>query len=102
MTTRHVLSEQVWTRITDPGQNGTCWRSACAVGYIVIDHTESPQGDTVNVDSAEETAAGIDSNKGCAIKALDDPVFIPADSSADVYYALITGCASAIFVVDVS
>ena len=100
MTARHTLSEDIWTRITDPGADGTCWRCEAATGYVVIDHTVLPQGDTIDVGSQEETDAGINANKGFPLKALDSPIPIPPDFREDVYYALIVAAASAVLIVD--
>ena len=101
MTTRYTLSENVWTRITDPYEDGTCWRVESAAGYVVLEHTVLPQGDTIDVGSQEETDAGINQNKGFPLKALDTPIVIPPDFREDVYYALIVAAASSVLIVDV-
>ncbi len=101
MTTRHTLSEDIWTRITDPGGDGTCWRCETSAGYVMIDHTTAPQGDTIDVGSQSEIDAGINQNKGFPLKALDSPIAIPPDTSEDVYYALIVVSSSAILITDV-
>ena len=74
-----------WTKITDPGQSGTCWKKT---GFpILIDHTVAGAGAAtlplasalVTVGKSKRVPLDQDSTEVLAL---------PADSALDVFYAL--------------
>lgn len=83
-TTAITLSKTVWTKITDAGESGTCWKKAG--GQIVLDHTD---GETAATLPLTNTNVTIEKSK---IVPLDDDsgfvLSISADNVDDVFYAL--------------
>ncbi len=83
-TASTALSTTEWTRVTEPGEEGYCWKHTG--GTIMIDHTINETADTlplsntnVTVDKAKRVP--LDEDNG-------DTLGIPADSGDDVYYSL--------------
>ena len=91
-TVRHELSNNVWSRISAAGEEGTIWLKSMEAGNVVfIDHTTSPGAgppNTIEVGSAAETTAGINKNKAYPLKEQLKILEIVVDSAADVYYAV--------------
>jgi len=105
-TTPFTLTPGVWQRITDKGQGGTAWIKSQSQFSIVIDHvivSGTPE-DSFDENSETESSVGISVLKSFAMPSIST-VNIPADTSEDVYYALLKSTdpdKTAIVVVDVS
>lgn len=86
MATEEIeISKTVWTRITDLGESGTCWKKTG--GTILVDHTTGSSAETLPTASALVTIA---KSKRVPLDNDDDNnvLGIPADSSSDVFYAI--------------
>lgn len=85
MATKKVeILTTVWTKITDAGQSGTCWKKTG--NPILIDHTDAEGAATLplsnlNVDVAKSKRAPLDQDN-------DNVLALPADNVSDVFYAL--------------
>lgn len=78
------ISSTVWTKITNAGESGTCWKKTG--GTIVIDHTDQETAATLplsntNVAVAKSKRVPLDEDN-------DNVLDIPADNVDDIYYAL--------------
>ena len=84
------LSSGIWRKITAANESGTCWITAISgSNRMLVNHTITPQGDTITVGSQEELDAGLDNHDNAFPLTIKDKVIdIPADSIDDVYYAL--------------
>lgn len=93
-----TLSKISWTKITDAGESGTCWKKAG--GTIVVSHTDQETAATLPLSNTNVT---ITKSKKAPLDMNDiNPLPIPADNASDIYYALATGEGdSNILVVDV-
>lgn len=86
-TTAITLSTTVWTKITDAGESGTCWKKTGDT--ILIDHTTLEGGATLLLSNVNVT---VDKAKRVPVDGDSDNVLnLPADSASDVFYALATG-----------
>ena len=85
MATEEItLSNTVWTKMTDAGESGTCWKKTG--GTIVIDHTDQEGAATLPLSNTNVT---IGKSKRVPLDEDNNSVLnIPADNSSDIYYAL--------------
>ena len=98
MATEEIaLSNTVWTKMTDVGESGTCWKKTG--GQVVVDHTDQEGGATVALTSVNITVA---KSKRVPLDGDNNNVLgLPADNVSDVFYGLsLTGATDKI-VVDV-
>ena len=96
-TTAITLSTTVWTKITDAGESGTCWKKTGDT--ILVDHTTLEGGATLlltNVNVTVDKAKRVPLD-GDSINVLN----LPADNASDVFYALAVAGTSNILAVDV-
>ena len=83
-TTAITLSKTVWTKITNAGESGTCWKKTG--GTIVVDHTDQEGDATVPLTSVNITVAKA---KRVPLDGDDNDVLaLPADDLSDIFYAL--------------
>lgn len=90
MATKKVaISTTEWTKVTDAGESGTCWKTT--QGSILIDHTDQETASTlpltntnVAAEKSKRTSHNNDNN---------DVLPITADNSSDIFYALAIGSA---------
>lgn len=83
-TSEHVLSTTEWTKITNAGESGTCWKKEG--DGVVIDHTNLETAATlplnnVNVAIGKSKRAPLDQDN-------DNVLGITADDATDIFYAL--------------
>lgn len=98
MATKVVsLSNSLWTRLTDAGQSGTCWKRDGK--QVRIDHTDQETADTLplsNLNVAIEKSKRVPLDQdGLSILAL------PADNSNDIFYGVVVDDIDAEIVLDV-
>ena len=87
----------VWTKISDAGQSGTCWKKTG--GTIVVDHTDQETAATLPLSNAN---VDIDKSKRAPLDEDNNNVLgIPADNTNDIYYALSLSANTESLVVDV-
>lgn len=85
ITVYDILST-VWTKITDQGESGTCWKSTG--GTIRVSHTDSDSSATLPLISTSVTIA---KSKRVPLDGDDNDVLaLPADNASDIFYALAT------------
>lgn len=96
-TVEHIIVNTVWTKITDAGESGTCWKKTG--GAVVIDHTDSEGAATLPLSNTNVTK---NSSKRVPLDKDDDDILsISADNVSDIYYALALNTASEKLVTDV-
>ena len=78
------LSNILWTKITDPGESGTCWKKTG--GQVVVDHTDQSTAGTLPTASALVTVEK--SKRAPQDEDNDNVLGIPADNASDIFYAL--------------
>ena len=84
-TSEKDITTTEWTKITDPGQSGTCWKKTGRP--IVVDHTVDGAGAaTLPLASALVTVGK--SKRVPLDQDNTDVLGLPADSALDVFYAL--------------
>lgn len=90
VTNTYELTTNIWRRITAANESGTCWITQISgSNCIFINHTTSPQGDTITVGSQEEIDAGLDNHDNAfPLTTKDKIIDILTDHIDDVYYAL--------------
>ena len=84
-TSEKDITTTEWTKITDPGQSGTCWKKTGAV--IVIDHTVDGAG-AATLPLASPLVTVGKSKRAPLDQDNTDVLGLPADSALDVFYAL--------------
>ena len=83
-TTAITLSKTVWTKITDAGESGTCWKKTG--NPILVDHTDQEGGATVALSSVNITVA---KSKRVPLDGDSNNVLgLPADNVSDIFYGL--------------
>ena len=83
-TTTITLSKTVWTKMTDAGESGTCWKKTG--GQVVVDHTDQEGGATVALTSVNITVA---KSKRVPLDGDNNDVLgLPADNVSDIFYGL--------------
>ena len=79
-----TLSNTVWTKVTDAGESGNCWKKTG--GQVVIDHTDQETDATLPLTNTNVT---VEKSKRVPQDEDNDIVLgIPADNSSDIFYAL--------------
>jgi len=98
MATEEItLSNTVWTKLTDAGESGTCWKKTG--GQVVVDHTDQEGGATVALTSVNITVA---KSKRVPLDGNSNNVLgLPADNVSDIFYGLSLEGATDKIVVDV-
>lgn len=92
------LSNEEWKKITNAGEEGTCWKKTG--GKVVIDHTVDEGAATLPTSNTNVT---VGKSKHVPLDKEDSEVLvIPADDANDVYYALSLGGDTEKIVVDVT
>ena len=82
-TTAIEITNTVWTRITEAGESGTCWKKAGK--GIVIDHTDQETADTLPLSNENIT---VDKSKRIPLdEDSGDVLSLPADNETDIFYA---------------
>ena len=92
-----LLSDSQWTRLTDAGQSGTCWKRDGQ--QVRVDHTDQETADTL---SLSNTNVAI--NKSKRVPLDEDGLSVlclPADNNDDIYYGVVIDDGSAEIVLDV-
>lgn len=78
-----VITDDVWTKVSEPGESGTCWKTTS--GRVLVDHTISTAG-TIAITAGTltiEKAKLVPQDFGTA-----DVLLLSADGATDTFYAI--------------
>jgi len=78
------LSTEEWTKVSEPGESGTCWKKTG--GQVVIDHTDQTTAGTLPTSTDLVTIGG--SKRVPLDRDSSDVLGIAAENANDIYYAL--------------